>query len=250
MRFLRAEEVLATRSVAPLAAGEVHVWPLSLVAEEAVRQRFATLLDESESQRAGRYFHEKDRHGFILARGQMRHLLGLYCAVEGGSIRFTFGAAGKPGLAPDQPFAAGFSFNLTHSAGRALLAVTDGAELGVDLESHDRRTDVLALADRYFSPEESAQIAQTAESLRVAAFFRLWTAKEAVIKAHGEGLGVPLRAFSVAHAAPDGQFVSVRIFESAHLDEGWFVRLLPTEAGWNAALAARSPREVRVIGSL
>ena len=247
MRFLRAEEVLANRSVAPIAAGEVHVWPLSLVAEEAVRQRFATLLDESESQRAGRYFHEKDRHGFILARGQMRHLLGLYCGVEGGSIRFTPGAAGKPALASDQPFAARVSFNLTHSAGRALLAVSDGIELGVDLESHDRRTDVLALSDRYFSPEESAQIAQVAEPLRVAAFFRLWTAKEAVIKAHGMGLGVPLRAFSVAHAASDGQFVRVRILESAHLDEGWFVRLLPAEAGWNAALSARSPCAVRVI---
>jgi 4'-phosphopantetheinyl transferase len=247
MRFLPTSEALDLDSVARVAPGEVHVWPLSLEADEAVRARAAALLDEVERQRAARYHFDTHRHHFILARGQMRHLLGLYCGLPAASIRFVLDPAGKPRLATDLPVATGVSFNLTHSGGRALLAVTHGPEIGVDLECHDRRTDVLPLAERYFSSPERAAIAAAPDSHQPAMFFRFWTAKEAVIKAHGEGLGVPLDAFSVAAVLASPDFVPVEIFDPAHFDRGWCVRSLPAPDGWSAALAARTPVRVRVM---
>ena len=217
-----------------------------LDSQDSIRTRFAALLEESELQRAARYYHERDRHGFILARGQTRHLLARYCDVDAASIRFVAGSAGKPQLAPDQPCAADLSFNLSHSGGRALLAISAGAELGVDLESHERKTDVLSLAQHYFSIPEREAVAAAEESARVATFFRIWTAKEAVIKADGQGLGIPLDAFSVAHAVTGSDFERVVTFNE-RLGQGWFVRPLPCESGWSAALAARAPLQVRVM---
>jgi 4'-phosphopantetheinyl transferase len=223
------------------------VWPLSLEADETIRVRAFELLDEAERARAARYHFDLHRHHFILARGQMRHLLGRYCGVDGASIRFVLDPAGKPRLAPDLAAAAGVSFNLTHSGGRALLAVTDGQEIGVDLECHDRKTDVLPLAERYFSLPERAAIAAAPESQRVAGFFRFWTAKEAVIKAHGEGLGVPLDAFSVVAIMGNTDFVPVDILDQAHFDQGWVVRSLATPDGWSAALATHAPVQLRLM---
>src|SRR6476620_9713655 len=82
MRFLRTEETLAVNCAAPIASGEVHVWPLSLESQESGRDRFAAFLDPAELERAARYYQEKHRHGFILARGQMRYLLARYCNVD------------------------------------------------------------------------------------------------------------------------------------------------------------------------
>ncbi len=248
MRFLRTEETLAVSCAVRVAPGEVHVWPLSLDSQESIRGRFAALLDQAEQQRAARYYHERDRHAFVLARGQMRYLLARYCDVGAASIRFVASPSGKPRLAADLPCATRISFNLSHSGGRALLAVTDGAELGVDLECHDRKTDVLSLAEHYFSVPEREAVASAEESARVTTFFRIWTGKEAVIKAHGEGLGIPLDAFSVAHAITGEDFARVKTFSEARLDEGWFVRPLPCERGWSAALAGRAPLQVQVMG--
>jgi 4'-phosphopantetheinyl transferase len=168
--------------------------------------------------------------------------------VGGAAIRFVASPAGKPRLAPEQAFAPRISFNLSHSGGRALLAISHGPEIGVDLEAHDRKTDVLPLADRYFAVPEREAVASADESSRRTEFFRIWTAKEAVIKAQGEGLGIPLGSFSVAHAQRGADFVRVMSFGDARLDEGWFVRSLACESGWSAALAGRTPLNVRLMG--
>jgi 4'-phosphopantetheinyl transferase len=240
MRFHSPETTLALESPQRVSAGEVHVWPLALVGTESAHERFASLLSEDESARAARYYFERDRRSFVFSRGQMRYLLALYCGVDPVSLRFTAGPSGKPELSADQLFARGISFNLSHSAGRALLAVSDGLPLGIDLESHDRKTDVLALANRYFFASELAAISAAAPEQRVAEFFRFWTAKEAVIKAQGCGLGAPLDSFRVdpSHSG----MTAVQTFDLAHIDEGWFLQTLPCEAGWSAAVVARGSR--------
>ena len=239
LHFRTPEDSLALAQGERITSGEVHVWPVSLIGSEDSRERLATLLTDEEKARAQRYYFERDRKAFVFSRGQMRHLLALYCAVDGAALRFVAGASGKPALAPDQPFANVISFNFTHSAGRALLAVSDGRELGVDLECHDRKTDVLALAERYFFGSESDAILGTPEAHRVAAFFRFWTAKEAVIKAQGTGLGAPLNRFCV-HPSQASDAVRVDTFDTAHIDEGWFLRTLTCEPGWSAAVVAKS----------
>jgi len=238
MRFQSPERTLMSRAEETIPSGTIDVWPLGLVGTEECRRELASLLSPEERERAGRYYFERDRHAFVFARGQMRVLLGRYCGVHASAVRLEKGDAGKPRLAADQALARVISFNFTHSAGRALMAVSVGREVGVDLESHDRRTDVLALADRYFFSSELEAIRSAPAELQRTLFFRFWTAKEAVLKAQGIGLGAPLDSFRV-DLADDLALTAVHSLDKKHIDEGWYLRALPCEPGWSAAVVAK-----------
>ena len=248
MHFFSPEELLALTDRMQVERGALQVWPLSLSGEERSRARCERLLSPAELERSRRFFHERDRTAFVFSHGLMRQVLGAYCGVDGAQLEFAAATLGKPALAPDgQPFASSVSFNLSHSHGRALLAVSGGGEIGVDLEREDARTDVLALAARYFFGSEFAAIRDAPEALRTETFFRFWTAKEAVLKAQGAGLSVPLDRFHVVfdeHLAT----ASVESFDTARIDSGWFVRRIACEPGWHAAVAAQTPQwPLRVI---
>jgi 4'-phosphopantetheinyl transferase len=112
--------------------------------------------------------------------------------------RFATGEFGKPYLA-DPPVGRDVRFNLSHSRSRVAVALALGAEVGVDVEALDRaeRFDS-GIADAYFAPDEAAALrAIDDEALRREQFLRLWTLKEAWIKATGRGLSQPLDAFSI-----------------------------------------------------
>jgi 4'-phosphopantetheinyl transferase len=243
--FLSPEETLQIRRRERIASGEIHVWPVRMTGSEESRARYASLLNEDELARAGRYYFERDRVGFVFSRGQMRHLLSLYCGVDGAALRFVAGPHGKLDFAPDQAFAGAISFNVTHSGGRAIVVVSDGRALGVDIECHDRKTDVVPLADRYFFASELETILAAPPAHHRELFFRFWTAKEAVIKAQGTGLGAPLNAFRV-EVLPAPAISAVETFDTAHIDEGWSLRELLCEPGWSAAVVAKG-RDWRAV---
>ena len=112
------------------------------------------------------------------------------------------GAHGKPCLA-SRP---ALCFSLSHSGERVLCAVSDAA-IGCDVEL--RRPVDPALARRFFHPDEAAALDALPASKREEAFFRLWTLKESVLKATGDGLTRPLSSFAIcldggqARLAPD-----------------------------------------------
>jgi 4'-phosphopantetheinyl transferase len=248
MRFQSPEETVLLRGEDAVPAGTIDVWPLALVGTEECRKELASLLSPEERERAGRYYFERDRHAFVFARGQMRLLISRYCGVPASEVRLDAGEAGKPRLAADQALARVISFNFTHSAGRALMAIGEQREVGVDLENHDRRTDVLALADRYFLASELAAIRSAPSEMQRALFFRFWTAKEAVLKAQGIGLGAPLDSFSV-ELREDMAPVAVRSLDTRHIQDGWYSRTLPCESRWSAALVAQGDDwSVRIRG--
>jgi 4'-phosphopantetheinyl transferase len=239
MKFLSPEQILALRSVPSLSPGAVHVWPLLLDASDESLRLCETHLAPEEIARANRFAFERLRRTFVFAHGQMRLLLGHYARATPASLEYVTGPAGKPALAPHQPFAPTLSFNLTHSADRALLAVSDGRLVGIDLERTSRNPDAMAIAGNYFFGSEFEAISRAAEARRQEEFFRYWTAKEAVLKAQGTGLSLALDAFCVTFE-PDLSCAAVASFDAVRLEADWFVRALPCEPGWSAAVAARS----------
>src|SRR5206468_3486528 len=84
------------------------------------------------------------------------------------------------------------------SHGLALLAFAVGRNLGVDVEFVRSSLASEEIADRYFSPQEVAELRTLSPSLREEAFFLCWTRKEAYVKARGEGLHIPLESFNVS----------------------------------------------------
>jgi 4'-phosphopantetheinyl transferase len=182
----------------PLTNDEVHVWRFALDLEEELLLRLRETLSEEEQRRADRFHFEKDRRHFLAGRGGLRHLLGVYLECRPHEVRFAYGNSGKPRLMHENSIA-DLRFNLTHSHGLALLAVTRGREVGVDVERvRDMERDGELLAERFFSESETASLRSLPARHRLEAFFHCWTRKEAYIKAKGQGLSLPLEQFDVS----------------------------------------------------
>src|SRR5206468_8457827 len=101
------------------------------VPPETSARLYATLTPD-ERRRGARVNFVRDRQRFIIARGVLRHLLGRYLQTQPDRIRFVYNAFGKPDVSPE--FGNRLTFNLSHSAGLALIAIAADANVGVDLE--------------------------------------------------------------------------------------------------------------------
>jgi len=174
--------------VPPPLGDRPHVWRADLdsfAAEE-------TLLSEAERARARRFAFAEDRRRFLAQHGWQRRLLGLYTGRAPETLRIEPDAMGKPRLA-DVPL----PFNGSESGGVALFAVSASGDIGVDVESlRPERADP-RFAHRYFHPEEAAKLDRLDGEAFARAFFMVWTRKEALVKAVGLGLRIPLASFRV-----------------------------------------------------
>ena len=224
-----------------LDTGAVHVWRISLDQPDDALERFRGTLEPHEIERAGRFHFEKHRRHFIVARGFLRTVIARYLETQPQSLRFSYGAYGKPALESEHVL----RFNLSHSHEIALLAVALDAELGVDVEHI--RADFASedIAQRFFSRAEVETFNALPTEEQVAAFFRCWTRKEAYIKAIGKGLSQPLDAFDVT-LAPGVRPALLR----AEQDDvsRWLLRDIDVGEGYAGALAVERPvAEVRLF---
>jgi 4'-phosphopantetheinyl transferase len=176
-----------------LGANELHVWHTDLTAQEAAIDRLFPLLDSHEQSRAARFIVPQPRVQFILSRAFLRIALGQYLRIEPREVSFRTAEHGKPELAGD----IGLHFNLSHTDGTTMIAVTRAGRVGVDVERIRENLDPLQLGARFFSTQESEWLQSQPQDERFAAFFACWTAKEAYVKACGAGLSVPLDGFGV-----------------------------------------------------
>lgn len=154
-----------------------------------------TTLSEDERQRSSRFHFDKDRNRFIIAHASLRDILARYLHCEPQQISFSTNEFGKPFL-PDHEI----EFNLSHSGDYALIAVTRGRSVGVDIEQIRMDIEIENLASRYFSTGEVFELMGLPPHGRVVGFFNCWTRKEAYVKARGPGLSLPLDGFDVSLA--------------------------------------------------
>jgi len=222
---------LLTSASMPALESGVHVWAWPLDAPDGVLRRAQSLLDETERARAARFVRPHHRDRFAIAHGVLRALLSAYAGGLPTALHFTAGPGGKPSLA-----GSALQFNLSHSAGRAVLAVSRST-VGADIEHHRERLDPLGLAARYFFGAERDAIGAAPPDERTATFLRYWVAKEAVLKAQGVGLAFPLDAFAIVFA-PNGRTAHVTSQEPERLSPGWRVRMMSLGSGWPVAVAA------------
>jgi 4'-phosphopantetheinyl transferase len=157
------------------------------------------LLSPDEEMRIRRLHFERDRRRYTVARGLLRVLLANHLAMSPAAIAFESGPHGKPILA-NPPAAT--HFNLSHSANLAICAISSTCVPGVDIEYLARDVDHDGLAGRFFSTREYAELQRIPVAARNRAFLTCWTRKEAVAKATGQGLHLPLRQIEV-NVAPD-----------------------------------------------
>ena len=183
-----------------LMPGEIHIWrtPLDNAARLAAAE---SVLSRDEALKAGRFVFAPDRDRFIAAHGALRMVLASYLSADPCALEFKIGVMGKPELV--QTFT-DLRFNLSHSGNLALIAVTRGRDVGVDLEFVQEDMAYEQIVEHYFDPAEVWSLRTAPPPTRAARFFDLWTRKEACLKAEGSGLGaVPsMRQFVVRNLVP------------------------------------------------
>ncbi len=188
----------ATMSPAPLICGAVHLWLFSLDRPASLDDAQAGCLDAEEKHRASRFHFEMHRRRFIAGRSQLRHLLAAYLSIVPQDVHFIYGAQGKPFVDPRHTSGQlALHFNLSHSEGVALLGVTCDAEIGVDVEAVRHMSDAGDVARGNFSQPEVEVWERLPKEMRDDGFFACWSRKEAIVKAMGGGLSIPLDSFQV-----------------------------------------------------
>jgi len=219
-----------------LLSDEVHVWRALLDLPVSRIQSLQHTLAADELRRADRFHFQKHHQRFVVARGLLRTILGCYLDIEPGQLRFCYSDYGKPSLST--PGQKALSFNLSHSGGLALYAVTRNREVGIDLERIRTDFEYAQIAERFFSPRENTVLRALPVSLKPEAFFTCWVRKEAYIKARGEGLSLPLDQFDVS-LAPGEPAILLNTRGDSQEANRWSLRELSPGPGYAAALAVK-----------
>lgn len=181
------------------------------------------LLASDERARADRFRVPADADRYTIGRSVVRQLVGGVTGVAPGEIIFDYSRNGKPSVP-------GVHFNVAH-AGDAIVIALHQSPIGIDVERLDRPIDVTGLARVCLTDRERAALGP--RPVTPEAFFRLWTRKEAWLKAVGVGLSCPLRDVDVSDAAAPIVGPGV-VCEDA---PPWRIVDLPAPPGYMAACA-------------
>lgn len=219
-----------------LRENEVHVWRASLDRATDDVAHWQTLLRDDEVERAGRFYFEKDRRHWIVARATLRALLGRYLEIEPQELRFAHNEYGKPSIA-SPTMGQHLQFNLSHSGELALYAFAYNRAVGVDVEQMRAPLAYEELATHFFSAHECHALLTLPEEQREEAFFLCWSRKEAYIKARGKGLSLPLNQFDVS-LAPGEPARLLDSREEPQVAERWSLAALLPGTGYAGALVA------------
>lgn len=195
-----------------LDSGELHLWRIELDGDHPAQ---GISLSADEQERAARLLDPRDQQRFIQARSALRSILAGYLDTPPDKLCFDYGEHGKPSI---QHPANDLHFNLSHSHGMALLAVSRQPELGIDLEWLQAKSHFKAIAHRLFDKKIQQELASLEGEPLIRTFYRYWTAHEACLKARGSGV-------FQGQAASGGPPLNVENFVPA---EGWMAAVATT----------------------
>lgn len=211
----------------------MDVWRAHLKLQPDQLSSLARCLDEEEQARAARFHFQRDMVRFRASRGLLRHILARYLDTPPERIRFGYAPMGKPFLL-EHP---GLHFNLSHAEDVLVVAVAYGRRVGVDVERAFSEVVMNDVSRMVLSHPERVVLGRLAHDERLDWFTRLWTRKEAYIKADGRGMSLRLDHIDVS-----SQSDRVRLQGDTPDDwsvcPGWAVRAVEVGPGYEAALAS------------
>jgi len=214
-----------------LTGESVHIWQASLI-QNGRKQELYSLLAVEERQRAQRFRFEIHRERYIAGRGMLRILVGAYLNIDPALVRFCYSVHQKPMLDPFHK--SELNFNLANSDDRVVYLFSLKRRSGIDLEYVHPMLDEDHFGKLYFSERESRNLGALRDIEKTSYFFRLWTCKEAFLKAIGKGLTGELSEVEVDFL-PDGtaRFLSL----PGEAAQDWQLMLFSPWENFQSALA-------------
>lgn len=174
--------------------GEIHLWTCHLSAFQGIRDQAPNLLSEYECRRANFYLRPNDRNRFILGRMLTRIVLGALTKKHPSSVSLIVNKLGRPVLVSDK---SSINFSISHSGNYVAVGITEGAQIGLDIQLVRKDIDFRLIVEKYFSHYERIEIFKLPDDQQNRAFFSTWCKKEAFVKAQSLGVFYPFNDFSV-----------------------------------------------------
>lgn len=178
----------------------VHLW---LVDEEEVTRaadltHYPSLLSEDENSKWLSLRSQRKKQQFLIARATLRTLLSRYIkTLKPEDLNIVISPSGKPML--EMEIRNGIQFNISHSQGKTLIGVTRNKLIGVDIEYMNPHRKWREIANDYFHEKEwphSPGVCENTDGLDLMSkFYKIWTLKEAFVKAEGSGMAIPFDGF-------------------------------------------------------
>jgi len=167
---------------------DVHIWPVEFNKIQALNSLdYAAVLSANETKKATSFVFENDRERFVIGRGLLRYLLGHYLDLPPKQLAITKNDKGKPQLLTHD-----IEFNVSHTDHYVVYAFTGCRRVGIDVEMVKHTSNLLGIAQRFFTPYEYNTLKTLPPEAQTEAFYRLWVCKEALVKALGKGLWLSL----------------------------------------------------------
>lgn len=230
----------------PTPCDKVLVWHIApdSVSDRGRCAEFLSWLSPHERAVHDRFRFDTHRHTYLISHALMRGALSLWADRAPAQWEFALNEYGKPHLANPPPNV-DLRFNLSHTNGLAVLALTCNRELGVDVEYLGRQETNADIAERFFAPEEVLDFIAQPEQQKSARFLEYWTLKESYIKAIGMGLSCPLESFAFRPATATQPPALIRVDDPALRKQNWDVWQERVGADHLIALCVQSEAEGR-----
>ncbi len=213
---------------------DIHIWCFRFSTDGKNLVRFTSALDDNEKARAKHFHFDRDRQHFVIRRGLQRKILAAYIGVDPQDITYREDRAEKPALvfSLDQPV---LEFNASNSGAAGLLCVRRGGAVGIDLEVMTKQSALDLVAADNFTAAERAVLKNAGQEQWLGIFYRLWTQKEAALKAVGKGLSVSPRQIEATQAGEE--LIMTGLFDDqTNASRDWSVRVFTPVSGSVAAL--------------
>jgi 4'-phosphopantetheinyl transferase len=186
-------------------------------------------LSPEEMLRASRFVFDHDRRRWIAAHVLLRRALGEHLSVEPSSLRFNNSAYGKPVVASPSS-GRNLCFNLSHAANAAVCTIARNSEIGIDIERIRPVENIESVFRSFATVREYAAFMHLSGDERQTMFFKVWTLKEACLKAEGTGLSIPPGSVEVLNGSASRTLVTIGLHH-------WCVIEFSIGSGWTGALA-------------
>lgn len=216
-----------------LSESEVHVWHLAASEQQRDLLKYTNCLSAREKDRSNRLKLKKDHLSYVTRHVFLRKVLACYLAIDCNEIKFTENEYGKP-LIDNSVNSQALQFSLSKSNDHVLLAIAQNQLIGCDIEHRSEILDYTAIISNFFSAQEIKFILHNSDQRT--SFFDYWAAKEAYIKARGEGLSLPLDQFTL-HIDNNGDVCMLENHVAPGDVEKWHTRRLKVAAGFSAAIS-------------
>lgn len=209
-------------------SNKIHLWCVSDTDITCTIQlsNYYSLLKSEERLQYSRFVHKADKNQYLVTRALIRYVLSTYDhSVQPEQWEFLKNSFGKPYIANHTKLP--LKFNISHSKGMVVMAVTLFQDIGVDVENTTRKVDYIDIAKNYFSKIES-EIMKLNNHNESNYFYTLWTLKEAYIKARGMGLSIPLNSFSFILSKNDDINIKSKIIDNDKSQNWNFWQVIPS----------------------